>query len=66
MKQYLDILDDCLTNGTKSDNRTGIPTIRIPWGATFTHDMSNGFPLLTTKKMTLLFFLQKRSYSEHF
>ena len=51
MKQYLDILDNCLTNGTKSDNRTGIPTIRIPWGATFTHDMSNGFPLLTTKKM---------------
>ena len=51
MKQYLDILEDCLTNGTKSDNRTGIPTIRIPWGATFTHDMANGFPLLTTKKM---------------
>ena len=34
-----------------SDNRTGIPTIRIPWGATFTHDMKDGFPLLTTKKM---------------
>lgn len=51
MKQYLDIVDDCLSNGTKSDNRTGIPTIRIPWGATFMHDMKNGFPLLTTKKM---------------
>ena len=51
MKQYLDILDNCLTKGTKSDNRTGIPTIRIPWGATFTHDMKDGFPLLTTKKM---------------
>ena len=51
MKQYLDILDDCLTNGTKSDNRTGIPTIRIPWGATFTHNMAEGFPLITTKKM---------------
>ena len=51
MKQYLDILDNCLTNGTKSDNRTGIPTIRIPWGATFTHDMQQGFPLITTKKM---------------
>lgn len=51
MKQYLDILDNCLTNGTKSDNRTGIPTIRIPWGATFTHDMKDGFPLLTTKEM---------------
>lgn len=51
MKAYLDILQDCLENGTKSDNRTGIPTIRIPWGATFTHDMKDGFPLLTTKKM---------------
>ena len=51
MKQYLDILDNCLTYGTKSDNRTGIPTIRIPWGATFTHNMNDGFPLITTKKM---------------
>ena len=53
MKAYLDILENCLNNGTKSDNRTGIPTIRIPWGATFQHDMSTGFPLLTTKKMGL-------------
>ena len=51
MQAYLDILKDCLLNGTPSDNRTGIQTIRIPWGATFTHDMNNGFPLLTTKKM---------------
>ena len=51
MKQYLDILDECLTKGTPSDNRTGIPTIRIPWGATFMHDMQDGFPLITTKKM---------------
>ena len=51
MHAYLDILKDCLLNGTPSDNRTGIKTIRIPWGATFTHDMNNGFPLLTTKKM---------------
>ncbi|MBR3148194.1 MAG: thymidylate synthase [Alphaproteobacteria bacterium] len=53
MKAYLDILENCLNNGTKSDNRTGIPTIRIPWGSTFQHDMSTGFPLLTTKKMGL-------------
>lgn len=51
MHQYLDIVTDCLVHGTKSGNRTGIPTIRIPWGATFMHDMANGFPLLTTKKM---------------
>ena len=53
MKQYLDILDNIMTNGQLSDNRTGIKALRIPWGATFEHDMSNGFPLLTTKKMGL-------------
>ena len=53
MKAYLDILDNCLTHGTMSGNRTGIDTVRIPWGATFEHDMSNGFPLVTTKKMGL-------------
>ncbi len=53
MKAYLDILNNCLNNGTMSDNRTGIRTLRIPWGATFEHDMSNGFPLVTTKKMGL-------------
>ncbi|MBR1380010.1 MAG: thymidylate synthase [Alphaproteobacteria bacterium] len=53
MRAYLDILDYCLENGTRSDNRTGIPTVRVPWGATFTHDMSQGFPLITTKKMGL-------------
>lgn len=53
MKAYLDILKNCLTNGTLSDNRTGIKTLRIPWGATFEHDMAKGFPLITTKKMGL-------------
>ena len=53
MKAYLDILQNCLENGTISDNRTGIKTIRIPWGATFEHNMENGFPLITTKKMGL-------------
>lgn len=53
MKAYLDILQNCLDNGTISDNRTGIKTIRIPWGATFEHDMKDGFPLITTKKMGL-------------
>lgn len=53
MKAYLDILQNCLENGTLSDNRTGIKTIRIPWGATFEHNMANGFPLITTKKMGL-------------
>ena len=53
MKQYLDILDNVMRNGTWSDNRTGIKTLRIPSGAVFEHDMSRGFPLVTTKKMGL-------------
>ena len=54
MKAYLDILRDVYTNcKTLRMNRTGIPDIGIGHGATFTHDMANGFPLLTTKKMGL-------------
>ena len=53
MKAYLDILNECLNYGTKSGNRTGIDTIRMPKGAIFEHDMSNGFPLITTKKVSL-------------
>ena len=53
MKAYLDILDNVLKNGKMSDNRTGIKTLRVPTGAVFEHDMANGFPLITTKKMGL-------------
>ena len=41
-----------LHNGVKKDNRTGISTIST-FAETFRHDMSDGFPLLTTKKMAL-------------
>lgn len=53
MKAYLDILKHVLENGELSDNRTGTKTLRIPTGAIFKHDMANGFPLVTTKKMGL-------------
>jgi len=36
-----------------SDNRTGTPAIRVPWGATFLHNMADGFPLITTKYVSL-------------
>ena len=52
MKQYLDIVDNVLHNGVKKDNRTGISTIST-FAETFRHDMGEGFPLLTTKKMAL-------------
>ena len=50
MKNYLDIVERILETGEKKDDRTGTGTIAIA-GALFEHDMINGFPLLTTKKM---------------
>jgi len=54
MKAYLDILRDIYTNCKDiRNNRTGIPDIGLGHGATFVHDMKDGFPLITTKKMGL-------------
>ena len=54
MQAYLDILDNILREGKNiRNNRTGIPDIGLSSGAVFEHDMSMGFPLLTTKKMGL-------------
>ena len=54
MQAYLDILGDIYKNCTDvRDNRTGTPDIGIGHGATFVHDMADGFPLITTKKMGL-------------
>ena len=49
MKAYLDIVKNVLENGVKVDTRTGIKAYTIA-GTIFEHDMSKGFPLLTTKK----------------
>ena len=54
MQAYLDILRDIYVKCTDVRmNRTGTPDIGIGHGATFVHDMANGFPLITTKKMGL-------------
>lgn len=54
MKAYLDILENIYNNCTDvRQNRTGIPDIGTGHGATFVHDMADGFPLITTKKMGL-------------
>ena len=50
MKAYLDIVKKILDTGEKTTNRTGIDTLVIP-GTIFQHEMKNGFPLLTTKKV---------------
>ena len=50
MQSYLDIIKNILQNGVEKPDRTGTGTLAIA-GAMFEHDMSTGFPLLTTKKM---------------
>jgi thymidylate synthase len=52
MKQYLDILNRILNEGTRKDDRTGTGTISI-FGTQSRYPMSEGFPLLTTKKLHL-------------
>ncbi|MEK7508653.1 MAG: thymidylate synthase [Patescibacteria group bacterium] len=49
MKAYLEIVKNILENGFRKPNRTGVDTLAVA-GAMFTHDMAEGFPLLTTKK----------------
>jgi thymidylate synthase len=49
-KQYTDLLQDILDNGTRKMDRTGTGTISV-FGRQIRHKMSDGFPLLTTKKM---------------
>lgn len=51
MKQYLDLVQTILKEGTLKPNRTGIDTISY-FAYPFRHDLDHGFPLLTTKKMS--------------
>jgi thymidylate synthase len=50
MKAYKDYLQYVLDNGVMTANRTGINTLACS-GYMLKHDMKDGFPLLTTKKM---------------
>ena len=64
MKQYLDLLKDIQENGKSKEDRTGTGTYSV-FGRQLRVDLSEGFPMLTTKKLhtrsifhELLWFLQ--------
>lgn len=70
MRQYLDLLQDVLDNGTVRDDRTGVGAISV-FGRQLRFNMADGFPTVTTKALAwrsvvseLLWFLEG-STNEH-
>ncbi|MEJ2086186.1 MAG: thymidylate synthase [Acidobacteriota bacterium] len=52
MRQYLDLMQHIIDHGTKKEDRTGTGTLSV-FGHQMRFDLSDSFPLLTTKKLHL-------------
>lgn len=51
MQPYLDLVRRVLTHGHRKENRTGVDTLAA-FNINYTHDLADGFPLLTTKQIS--------------